>query len=675
MTSSRDLPAAASGCSPAAGHTIMAARAALITLFLALVLISAGNANATSGGIAVSTDKLVYHTGDSVVFNLVLDSGGRALTGDLVVRIYPAASLMKPDLFAGQPMSETILQKGFSLSGQGTASAGASLSDLKVGPGGYPFKVSLMSGNEAVVTGTGWLPVVDPAGREPLDLVLLWTAGSPPQRDDQGHFSGTGLIDRCRADPRAPDTLLQHSELAQKFPKIKTTYAVEASLFDQLEDLADGFDLVEGGKVVSVPAGSPESGAANDCLAGFRTLAASSNTEFISAPYFFTSLPLLAKQGWDDGNGQYRIGHDVLTNTLALAAAPRGTYAPGLDVTTDSLRYLAATGGDYTVLPGAARDYIQGRLPAGATSYRIRDLSGERITGFFANDDATAAIFSDTPDASAFFAALANAYTSGGPRLTIAASPSPNPVLAAEQRQRIYATIDQEPWLRSLTLSEAKDKYRPSTQPVTLLRYLDPAAGYLTQTYYQKLDATHERFEDYRAAVDSNIPEMSRLTREMYSAESIYFISSGIRPEAANQGLVYLESIDRFTTSEFGKLEIDVDTPLLQRHADGEATVTLVNNNPYPFTADLTLSGNGVEFPDGSGRQLHLDPGKIEIKVPFRSDGWSNIEARLASRDHTLVEDSAGIHLITSRGWIVILFALAALGGGIGYVYVVNRNR
>ena len=83
---------------------------------------------------------------------------------------------------------------------------------------------------------------------------------------------------------------------------------------------------------------------------------------------------------------------------------PRGAYAIGLDVTTDSLRYLAATGGEFTVLSGATRSFVQGRLPAGEPSYRLRDLSGERITAFFANDDASAALFSDTPDPAAFFA-------------------------------------------------------------------------------------------------------------------------------------------------------------------------------------------------------------------------------------------------------------------------------
>ena len=248
-------------------------------------------------------------------------------------------------------------------------------------------------------------------------------------------------------------------------------------------------------------------------------------------------------------------------------------------------------------------------------------------------------------------------------------------MLSAEQRQLVYATIAQEPWLHTVTLTEAKDKYRPSTQPMTLLKYVDPAAGYLAGTYYQKLDATHERYEDYRAAVDNDVPEVLQLTNDMFTAESIYFIGGDTGPEQANQGLAYLDAIDSFTTSQFERLHVNVDTPLLQRSPDGVATVTLTNENPYALTVDLSLSGEGVEFPEGSDQRLRLEPGKVEVKVPFRSDGWSSLTAGMTSRGNTLAEDSAGIHLITSRGWIVILFALGALAAGIIYIIVVTRSR
>ena len=654
---------------------LLTAAAILAALLIAAAAFAGSQARGASGGISIDTDKLVYHAGDKVAFNLALDSGGGSLTGDIVVRVYPAASLMSPSLFAGQPLSETWLIRNFNLSGTGTASAEASLEDLKVGPGGYPIRISLMSGGTEAVSGTGWLAVVDPAAQGPLDLVLLWTAGSAPERDSQGRFVDTGLIDRCRTEPRRPDTLLQNLELAQQYPRVKTTYAIEASVFDQLQGLAGGFDLVQGGNTVSFAADSPESKAASGCLAAFRTLAASANAELISAPYYFASLPLLAKQNWNDGNGQYSMGHDITGEALQLPQVPQGTYVPALDITTDSMHYLAATGGEYTVFAGSIRDSIQGRLPAGEPSYRVRDLSGERITAFFANDDASAALFSDTPDARAFFAALANAYASGGPRLLIAASPSPNPVMTADQRRRIYATIQQESWLQSLTLGEARQKYRPSTQPVTLLRYTDPTSGYVTQTYYQKLDAAHERFEDFRAAVDNDAPEFQDLSKEMYAAESAYFVNENVSPGAANQGLAYLDAINSFTAGQFGNLGIDVSTPFLQSDAGGEATVTMVNRNPYAFSVDLALAGDGVDFPEGSTQNIRLEPGSMQVKVPYHSEGWSNLQARLSSRGHTLAEDSAGIHLITSRGWIVILFALGALAAGTIYTYVVTRRR
>lgn len=647
--------------------------AMLLTMLLVVLLSSSQTAGAATGGISFTTDKLVYHPGDTASFTLALDSSGQSLSGDLVLTVYPAASLTAPDVYGQTPLSVTKMHKGYSFSGQAAAEVSAVIKDLKVGTGGYPVKVSLMSGDEESLSGVGWLTVVDPGAREPLDLVIVWTVGSPPERDPHGRFFSPALVDRCRTDPRTADTLIQHPELTQKFPNIRTTYAIEGSLLDQLEDMADGFELMEGDEQVEYPAESPESRVASDCLAGFRYMGTAGNIEIMSTPFEYTSLPLLAKQGWDDGSSQYRDGENMLVSSMELASIPRGAYAPGLDITTDSLRYLASTGGEYTVFSGATRASVQGRLPEGAPSYRVRDLSGERITAFFANDDAAAALFSDTPDAAAFFAVLANSFAGDGLRLVIAASPSPNPALSANERQRVYAAMDGESWLSTMTLSEAKDKYRPDTQPMTLLRYTDPATGYLSQTYYQRLDAVHGGYEAYRAGVDSEIAEMQNLARKMYTAESTYFISAGARPEAANLGLAYLDDIEQFTNAQFDRLKIDIDTPWLQSDSDGVARLRIINTNPYPFTADLSLSGDGVEFPDGAGQRLRLEPGMIEIEVPFTSEGWSRIDARLESSGFTLAEDGAGIHLVTTRGWIVIIFTLIALIGGITYAYIVTR--
>jgi hypothetical protein len=342
----------------------------------------------------------------------------------------------------------------------------------------------------------------------------------------------------------------------------------------------------------------------------------------MSTPYAMANLPLLAKQGWDDGNGEFRIGSDVLTEKLQLRAAPKGAYAPGLSLTTDSLRYLAATGGEYTVLPGSLRSYVQSQPNiAGSLTFRLRDMSGERITALFANDDASSALNGDRPSPAAFFASLANAYAPAGTnRLAIVASPLPT--VSEELRQQIYGVISRESWIRTLTLAEAKQKYHPSTQPATLLNYLDPVSGYITETYYQKLEAAHELFEDYRAAVDHDEAPMVALTRKMYTAESGYFTSSNVKPEDANRGLLYLNDVTSFIKGEFEKISIGVSTPLLQGSADGEADITINNGNSYPFTADIVMEGSGVEFPQGASQHMKLPPGITKLKINKNGSGW-----------------------------------------------------
>ncbi|MHB8923078.1 MAG: hypothetical protein ACYC51_06775, partial [Thermoleophilia bacterium] len=609
-------------------------------------------------------------------FGIIVDTGGQGLSGDLKLTVYPAASPLAPNAFATPPLAESMVQPGFSATGQARVEFRASVGKLKAGPGGFPVKVSLVRYGREVLAGQTWLAVVEPGAREPLDLVLLWAVGGPPDRDPQGEFVGTRLLERCQADPRSPDSLLQHLDLAAKYPRIRTTYAIEGSLLDQLTDMSDGFTQTDGGARRELAATSPEAASAAGCVGSLKNLARSENTEIVGTPYMFASLPVLARDGWDDGSGQYRIGHNILTDVLALTAVPKGSYIPDLNLTTDSLRYVAVTGGEYAVMAGSTRQFVIGRPQPGKVTFRLRDLSGERFTSFFANEEASLSLLGDTPNANAFFASLVNAFYFADPgRLVIAASPVSNPSLTASQRDQVYGELDRQSWVRTLTLGEAKDKYRPDTQPLTLQRYFDPLDGYISQTYYEKLSRVHELFEAYRLAVDTDEPELQRQVKNMYTAESEYFLNNNASPEDANAGLAYLDQVSGFVQGEISGLRVIVDTPWMQRAADGEATVKIINNNLYPFTVDLVLGGDAVDFPEGAGQRIRLQTGETEVRVPYHSGGWSHLTAGLESQGLALVTDSAGVRPVTTSVWIVLVVAVVALLAGTAYMLGVVRRR
>lgn len=650
-----------------------------IVVIVALVLIyfAGSGALAGDGKIYITTDRLIYTPGEQASFNIRVDSSGQRLSGDLIIKVYPAASFTDGSAFSRQPLTESVVKSGLTVSDSAAIDYQANVSDLRAGGGGFPLRVSLVQNGIEVLAGSSWLAVVEPATREPLDLVMIWAVGNPPARNPQGVFENNRLLERCRATPLAPDTLLQHLELSRKYPGIKTAYAVEGLLLDELSDMSDGFETTGGAGAGAIEeADSGEVATAIGCLESLRALAKTGNAEMIATPYVFARLPVLAREGWDDGNGQYRIGHDILTEALGLPGVPQGAYVPGLDLTTDSLRYVAATGGEYAVLFGSIRRNVVGPVRPEAQAFRLRDLGGERITSLFSHDGASAALLGDTPDANAFFAELANAYSSDSQdRLVIAASPVSNPSLAREQRDQVYRELDRLSWVSSLSLGEANEKYHPGTQPVTLQRYIDPLAGYVAQTYYQKLSQVHELFEAYRLAVDTDEPELLSMTRNMYTAESAYFLSESASPEQANPGLAFQEAVARQVQEELEGLKVDVKTPLLQQTAGGEATIAIVNQRLYAFNVNLALMGDGIEFPEGGSQPLRLQTGRTEIEVPYRSDSWSHLTVRLESHGLALVEDSAGVRPVTTRVWIVFIVAALALAGGIAYYGFIIRKR
>lgn len=651
--------------------------ACLFLLLIVLVMTTGTSAAApATGGIEITTDKYIYQPGETVSLDIRLDPGGRELAGDLVLAIYPAGTPLNPDSFSREPLKEISVEEGLQLTGVADFQSSVDLGDLPAERGGFPVKVSLRQDGAEVLGGVSWLAVIDAEAGEPLDLVLLWTAGSPPLRNAQGEFFSGELLERCRATGPSGDSLLQHQAIQARFPGMKTTYAIEPALLDQLFDMADGFTIREGDRLVSYAPDSAEAVTAAVCLESLKSLAASGNAEMLGAPYAFGSLPLLARQGWDDGSGQYRIGHDVTTRMLGLVEVPRGAYVPGLDLTTDSLRYVAGTGGEYAVLAGGIRADVQGRNLAGRASYRLRDIEGNRVTAFFADDAMSLSLLGDQPDLPAFFASLANAHASGEPvRLAIAAAPVPDPALAAGLRESVYAELDGQPWVRTLTLAEAKQKYPPDTEPATLLRYYDPASGYLEQAYYRRLAEVHELYEDYRVAVDADEPEVQRLERKMYMAEGYWLAGENISPEAANLGLEYLDAVSAFATEQFAGLSVRLETPKLQRRHDSEFTVVITNNNPYPFNVELVVEGEGLQVGGERSRPLRLQTGDTRVTFSYHVDGWTDVRAEVRSRGHVIMADDGAIRPVSGRMWIVIgVTAAAAVAGGI-YIHMVRRRR
>ena len=650
----------------------------LFLLFILLALISplftgGSLAQPADASMTVTTDELVYQPGDDITFSITIDTGGQALSGDLMLEVYPPASPRASDIFDGESLGDELIEAGPDLAGEQTIDFTTDAASLGLEPGGYPVKVTLVDDGGELLAASTWLAVVAPDQRQPLDLVMLFTISGPPERNPGGDFLSTGLLDRCRNQPPPADSLLQHLQITTDYPDIKTVYAIEPLLLDQLQDLGDGFTLRREEEVTDYPADSMEAADAKACLESLGDMAAADNTEVLSSPYAFTRLPLLAKQGWSDGNSQYRIGDDTLAGALLLTTAPAGAYAPGLEITTDSLRYMAATGNDYTVLAGSSRADIAGELKQGDVSHRIRDISGERITGFFADDGASAALLGRNPDPAAFMAVLANAYATGeGGPLLVAAAASP-PALSVDSRDRVYRALSEGGWVNTLTLAEARDRYRPDTEPVTLLRYIDPTAGYLAQTYYQRLSQVHGRYEDYRAAVDSHEPVLLDLSKLLFTAESDYLAGEEARPGDVNRGLEYLDAVERITGDELDSLKIDVDTPWLQRDMDGTATITISNSAPHAFNLNLTLEGDGVELTEDYQTEIRVEPGAETIRVPFRTDGWNRLSASVSSGDTVIAEDSAVIHPISGRVWIVIIVAVAALvAGGLYYFFVIR---
>ncbi|HDY69972.1 MAG TPA: hypothetical protein ENH54_03465, partial [Actinobacteria bacterium] len=97
----------------------------LFLLFILLALISplftgGSLAQPADASMTVTTDELVYQPGDDITFSITIDTGGQALSGDLMLEVYPPASPRASDIFDGESLGDELIEAGPDLAGEQT---------------------------------------------------------------------------------------------------------------------------------------------------------------------------------------------------------------------------------------------------------------------------------------------------------------------------------------------------------------------------------------------------------------------------------------------------------------------------------------------------------------------------------------------------------------------------
>ena len=488
-----------------------------------------------------------------------------------------------------------------------------------------------------------------------IDLAFVFPVAVGVHRDPDGDFLDDVVQAAALPKASSPGSLYAYFDTAQRFPDLHLTLGVEPILLEQLRAQAGGFTVVDGDTRQKLAGDSEAARNAAQALVAFESTAGRENVQIVPGPYALPDLTMMARDGWPDGLDQMLLGKQLVQSVLGLPASPRGAYAPGLEMTTDSLGFFSGASIDYTVvMPDVARDLVE--TPADLSQpVRARDRDNGRLTLLFA-DPRLRATLAGPWDANVFFAALAAELAEGktGPFVVAAADDYALP--PAEFLVALAEGLARSPWISTRTLGELLRADPPSSRPIFLTRYTGFSQGFVTQSYVDRLVATHATVSDYLGATTSDRAPLDQLRRLLYTAESRYFVVRGADPALVNLGLSYLDAADALVNGEFDKVDIAGGKSVIVVGEEGDVPVAVVNRTGYPMQVDVELRGVGLQILGEPTRRVTLGQQENILSFPVRITSASGTVIVKVVAGTTMVDQETiavrGISIRSTLPWI-----------------------
>ncbi|MHB8870335.1 MAG: hypothetical protein ACYC6T_07375 [Thermoleophilia bacterium] len=557
------------------------------------------------------------------------------------------------ELPLGDPSSE--LEAVLTLSADDLPAQGAYLLTARVtADGGKSMSAELWVGRVSNLPGR-------------VDLAVVWPLAFGSHRDPQGAFVDD-VVQRAVV-PRADDegSLFGLFKAIDQFSDWRMTLAVEPLLLAQIRDVADGFAVrTDDGETQETPAGEEASAFAEQTLATFRDVVALETVQVIPAPYAMPALSVLAREGWDDGFEQMQLGKLEIQSTLQLSAIPDAAYAPGLDITTDSLAAFSRASIDYIVTRAdVTRDLAEAPVDR-RRPVRVQNRENDRLTLVMVDEELRAAL---TPpwDVGRFAAALAATLDGGGVGPLVAAPADDYARPPAAYVRQLGELLAGTPWINTLTLEDVIRRSPPETRPVFLSRYGGYVDGYTAQSHLEGLRDAHAAVAALAAATDAERAPLDALRRRLFEAESRYWLASGVDPAVANLGLAIVESVTQAVASEFDKVDVAGDKSVIVVGNEGRVPVAVVNQSGYPLRVRIVLSGEGIEFLEGSELEVDLGLQETIFDVPVvLSKGRTEMTVEIKAGDLVMETETIQVRSIAVGpvvAWVVAIVSLLVLIG------------
>ena len=225
--------------------------------------------------------------------------------------------------------------------------------------------------------------------------------------------------------------------------------------------------------------------------------------------------------------------------------------------------------------------------------------------------------------------------------------------------------LTSSPWIGTRTLAEVLAEHPPDSRPILLSRYGGHVDGFVAQAYVESLRRAQKSALDLEQATDSDRAPLDRLRLLLMQAESRYWFVRGVDPRIANLGFSYTKAASDLVAGEFDKVDVAGDKSVVIMGRTGDLPVAVVNRTGYPLKVQIVLSGEGVEFSEGTTTAVTLEPQENVFSFPARfSRGSPLVTVRVMAGTTVVDEETIRVRSISAGSvvpWVVGVVLLLAV--------------
>jgi len=540
----------------------------------------------------------------------------------------------------------------------------------------YPFKLEALKGSAVLSRVVSEIIVFsskDLSNLKPLRVSLVFDTLSPPHRGPDDVFKSDELAAECDSTGKQPGWYSTLLWAVNKWPELNLSFSMSPMLLEEISDMSKGYVVKRGDKEFRVSPDSRQAKSASSVLGDFRILAQSPRCQMLPAPYASPNLENLISLRWTtDARQQLTSGHKALEKDLDTTVSREFFYPPGLAANTRVLRDLDRDAGKFLLLSPELlqRSKAGMRLARGYTLAQPVNIMGAKKGG------ETTAVFADARMQSL----LARLSKSADPHgitqcilseLTSLYFEQPDKLRSCavvwparwrpsrEIVSEIFAAVAGSPWLKTNTLAESM-----MTVPILENDPLEiPEPSTSADEYFTSVTTARGRCKDFSTMVTRDNPLLLTLRNNVSVSESDVWRQWDRKVE----GLSWATSVINTIDGEIKKINMPSTGSINLTSASAKIPLSVINGASYPITATLTLSSNGLEFPEGSRRKIKLEPKEnlLEIPVAVKKKGRIRFQARLQARN--LIIGEVDTTVLTSRlntfAFFVVIGLLVLIGG------------